>query len=333
MSKEVDLNNIAQSVKELERLPWTGNPLAGYTEGERTSLKKGVGYDYIGSREYEFGDDMRYLDWNATARSTDGTLYVKEMHREITPTLWIVSDALEHRYQANPGRTERELSVGVAIATMLMARRHNMPVGMTWSNGLAIRTFMPTGDKQDIMRGLRTAVDMAYDSDAAVEAAHAPQKRKWFGRKQAMPESGQSEQLYLKDLLKKFGSYPTAASGIVVISDFRDIYNPYDKVRGWQQPLRQLAHNHDVTAVELTNRTDFELSTGTLLRDPHSGELLPVEHIPNVQERYKQQTAEHAQNIANAIKTAGAYHVTLDTADDEWPKHLNQHIEKLQRAS
>ena len=69
----------------LKRLEWTAlRRLDGLLQGDYRTLFRGFGLDLADLREYQYGDDVRHIDWNVTARLQ--TPYVREFHedREIT---------------------------------------------------------------------------------------------------------------------------------------------------------------------------------------------------------------------------------------------------------
>ena len=65
----------------LQRLDWqVVRRLDGLLQGDYRSLFRGGGLDFANLREYQFGDDVRAIDWNVTARMT--TPYVREYHAD-----------------------------------------------------------------------------------------------------------------------------------------------------------------------------------------------------------------------------------------------------------
>jgi uncharacterized protein (DUF58 family) len=101
---------------------------------------------------------------------------------------------------------------------------------------------------------------------------------------------------------------------VVVISDFLSV-----DLR-WERPLRALAGRHDVLAVEIVDPLELSLpNVGPLaVVDPETGELfeLPT-HSRRFRARYEAAAAGHRDQVAAALRTAGAAHLRLRT-DTDW---------------
>ena len=75
----------------LQRLDWqVVRRLDGLLQGDYWSLFRGTGLDFANLREYQFGDDVRAIDWNVTARMD--TPYVREFHEDRDITAWFLLD-------------------------------------------------------------------------------------------------------------------------------------------------------------------------------------------------------------------------------------------------
>src|SRR5258705_3082831 len=75
----------------LQRLDWqVVRRLDGLLQGDYRSLFHGTGLDFAALREYQFGDDVRAIDWNVTARMN--TPYVREFHEDRDITAWFLLD-------------------------------------------------------------------------------------------------------------------------------------------------------------------------------------------------------------------------------------------------
>src|SRR5216684_2070521 len=75
----------------LRRLEWTAlRRLDGLLQGDYRTLFRGFGLDLADLREYQYGDDVRHIDWNVTARLQ--TPYVREYHEDREITAWFLLD-------------------------------------------------------------------------------------------------------------------------------------------------------------------------------------------------------------------------------------------------
>ena len=75
----------------LRRLEWTViRRLDGLLHGDYRTLFRGFGLDLADIREYQYGDDVRHIDWNVTARLQ--TPYVREFNEEREVAAWFLLD-------------------------------------------------------------------------------------------------------------------------------------------------------------------------------------------------------------------------------------------------
>src|SRR2546421_11130026 len=75
----------------LRRLEWTTlRRLDGLLQGDYRTLFRGFGLDLADLREYQYGDDVRHIDWNVTARLQ--TPYVRQYHEDREITAWFLVD-------------------------------------------------------------------------------------------------------------------------------------------------------------------------------------------------------------------------------------------------
>src|SRR5262245_38338229 len=81
----------AEPEQILRRLEWTViRRLDGLLLGDYRTLFRGMGLDLADLREYQFGDDVRHIDWNVTARLQ--TPYVREFHEDRDINAWFLLD-------------------------------------------------------------------------------------------------------------------------------------------------------------------------------------------------------------------------------------------------
>src|SRR5215218_8756030 len=119
----------------LQRLDWqVVRRLDGLLQGDDRSLFHGNGLDFAALREYEYGDDVRAIDWNVTART--GTPWVREFHEDREITAWFLLD-LSPSVDFGTVDTLREKRTVLVdfVATMarLLTRRGNRVGAMAWA--------------------------------------------------------------------------------------------------------------------------------------------------------------------------------------------------------
>ena len=112
----------------LRRLEWTViRRLDGLLQGDYRTLFRGFGLDLADLREYQYGDDVRHIDWNVTARLQ--TPYVREYHEDREVTAWFLLD-LSPSVDFGSGEV-RKRSVAADFVAVLarVLTRHGNKVG------------------------------------------------------------------------------------------------------------------------------------------------------------------------------------------------------------
>ena len=93
----------------LRRLEWTVlRRLDGLLHGDYRTLFRGFGLDLADIREYQYGDDVRHIDWNVTARLQ--TPYVREYHEDREVAAWFLLDQTASMDFASQRRSKRSVS-------------------------------------------------------------------------------------------------------------------------------------------------------------------------------------------------------------------------------
>src|SRR5512146_2501424 len=87
----VPLDSARSAERALRRLEWTVlRRLDGLLHGDYKTLFRGFGLDLADLREYQYGDDVRHIDWNVTARMQEP--YVREYVEDRDVTAWFLLD-------------------------------------------------------------------------------------------------------------------------------------------------------------------------------------------------------------------------------------------------
>src|SRR6266508_3639652 len=109
----------------LQRVEWTiVRRLDGLLQGEYRSLFYGHGLDLAEVREYQPEDDVRYMDWNVTARMD--TAHVRQYHEDREISAWLLLDLSGSVEFGTAKMTKRDVVVDFATAmARLLTRRGN----------------------------------------------------------------------------------------------------------------------------------------------------------------------------------------------------------------
>ena len=269
----------------LKKLEWTViRRLDGLLQGNYRTLFRGQGLDLADIREYQYGDDVRHIDWNVTARLQ--APYVREYHEDREINAWFLLD-LSSSVDFGSEVKKQSVSGGfVAVLARLLTRQGNRVGAILY--GDSIDQVIPA-------RGGRRHV---------LHLMHALQARP------ELPTSPAGTDL--NDLLQgAFGMMPRR-SLVFLVSDF--ISAP-----GWEKPLAQLAQRHEVIAVRLYDPLESELpDVGmVVMQDAETGEQLFVDtHDRKFRERFAAAAAKRENALRRGFARAGVDVLELCTDDD-----------------
>ena len=274
----------ARAESILRRLEWTViRRLDGLLHGDYRTLFRGFGLDLADLREYQYHDDVRYIDWNVTARLM--TPYVRVYNEDREVTAWFLLDLSP---SLDFGSHVKKRSVTTEFVTVLarLLTRHGNRVGALFY-----------GDKVDTVIPARSG---------RRHALHI------LCRMLSRPERSGSGATNLRDFLQTAFRVMQRRSLVFVVSDF--ISTP-----GWSEPLAHLAQRHEILAVRLYDPLEMELpDLGLLvLRDAETGEQLFVDtHDRTFRKRFAAVAERREQELRSAFRQAGVDALELSTNDD-----------------
>lgn len=256
--------------------------LEGLLQGDYRSPARGEGLDLADLREYQFHDDVRRIDWNATARMD--TPFVRDYLEDREIPVWFLLDMSPS--MAFEGVSVSKHTVLLEFTTLmcrLMLGRGNRAGAMIFS-GKVDRTIPSRGGRQQLLHILNAVANYR-------------------------PSKGSTD---LAQVLKDAASIIRRRSLIFVVSDF--ITPP-----GWEKMLTRLGERHDVVAVRLTDPLETRLpDVGFLtIQDAESGEQLFVDtHDRRFRARFAAAADARDAALRTAFERAGVDVVELATEDD-----------------
>jgi uncharacterized protein (DUF58 family) len=246
----------------------------------------GNGVDLAALRPYQPGDDVRYIDWNVTARLDEP--WVRDYHEDRDLTAWFLLDISP---SVDFGTVEAErvkrtvLIDFVATMARLLTRRGNR-VGAVLYGGGADRTIPVGGGRPHVLRLIRDLLD-----EEPLERAPMTD---------------------LAPMLAAVGAGLKRRSLVFVVSDF--ISEP-----GWEKPLHLLTRRHEVITVRLTDPRETALPDAgpLILQDAETGEQLYVDTGDRAfRERFETAARRREEGISTAFRRAGVDVMPLSTDDD-----------------
>ena len=271
----------------LLRLDWNViRRLDGLLQGDYRSLFYGFGVDFADLREYQPEDDIRYIDWNVTARMD--TPYVRQYHEDREVTAWFLLD-MSPSVDFGTLQTQVEKRTMLVDFVTVLARlltRHGNRVGAMMFGSKLQHTIPARGGRLQVLR-------LVNDMLKQPRLDHVPTTN-------------------LKSFLDGALNSLRRRSLVFVISDFIS-------EAGWERPLSLLAQRHEVLAVRLFDPRERELpDVGmVVMEDAETGEQVFVDtHDKKFRQRFADAAQKREMDLSTAFKRAGVDVLPLSTEDD-----------------
>jgi uncharacterized protein (DUF58 family) len=307
----------------LRRIEWTViRRLDGLLQGDYRTLLRGFGIDLADLREYQAHDDVRYIDWNVTARLQ--TPYVREFLEDREVTAWFLLDVSGSINFGSRDVRKRELSAEFVAVLARLLTRHGNRVGALLYEGSHSESHAPPKRACEVIpaRAGRRQVLHVLDRmlNAGVAANDSPQKKP-----HANPGGKQTD---LAVLLAQAQSVMKRRSVVFLVSDFIS-------VRGWEKAVALLARRHEVIAVRLYDPVELELPDlgFVVMQDAETGEQLFVDtRERGFRKRFAQAAERREATLRQALSEAGIDCLELAT-DNRLDEALLRFIQLRKRRS
>lgn len=265
----------------LQRLDWQViRRLDGLLQGDYRSLFYGYGVDFADLREYQPGDDIRYIDWNVTARMN--TPYIRQYMEDREITAWFLVDLSPSMDFGTDSVEKRAVLIDLVGTLARLLTRHGNRVGSIIFNGQELENGSnSSGRRKDKVlpaRGGRNHV---------LQLIHELMKQ---------PRLPRSPLTNLNAMLSSGLLTIKKRSLVFILSDF--ISAP-----GWERTLNLMARNHEVLAIRLWDPREVELpDAGPLwMEDAETGEQL---YVDTSDRKFRAQFAQAVQERENSLKAA-----------------------------
>lgn len=156
----MDTQDLLKKVRKIEIK--TRGLSANIFAGQYHSAFKGRGMAFSEVREYQFGDDVRDIDWNVTARFNRPYVKVFEEERELTVMLLIdVSGSLDFGTQ---GQTKRDMVTEIAATLAFSAIQNNDKIGVIFFSDKIEKYIPPKKGRKHILHIIRELIDFHPES-------------------------------------------------------------------------------------------------------------------------------------------------------------------------
>jgi uncharacterized protein (DUF58 family) len=246
--------------------------------GEYHSAFKGRGMSFSEVREYQYGDDIRNIDWNVTARFQHPFVKIFEEERELTIMLLI--DVSKSSFIGTQNQLKNEIIAEIAGVLAFSAIQNNDKVGVMFFSDEVELMIPPKKGKSHILRIIREIINFE-------------------------PKSNKTN---ISLALERFNNMVKRKSIAFVLSDFID--------ENYENELRHVAKKHDVIGVKVYDNLDMELPKIGLLQvqDVETGESKWIDtDDKQTQNVYRNRAVFYDKNYDQSFMKAGADKLKIKT--------------------
>ena len=255
--------------------------------GEYHSAFKGRGMMFSEVREYQYGDDIRDIDWNVTARHNKPFVKVFEEERELSVML-LVDFSASGLFGAL-GEEKRDKIAEIAATIAFSASQNNDKIGAIFFTDKIEKFITPGKGMKQILLIIRELIDFK-------------------------PEGTRTD---IANAVKYFANASKKRSTAFLISDFIDNTD-------YKQAL-QIAHNrHDLMAIQVYDKRDAQMSDLGLVRfaDLETGRTRWIDtSSKSTRKAYDKWWYDRQQRMAETLRSARVDFVSM-ASDEDYVKQL-----------
>lgn len=249
--------------------------------GEYHTAFKGRGMTFAEVRDYQYGDDVRAIDWNVTARFGRPYIKVFEEERELTVILLVdVSGSLEF---GTTNQYKKDIITEVAATLAFSTIQNNDKVGAIFFSDQVEKFIPPKKGKKHVLHIIRELLVFK-------------------------PESNKTD---IAGALKYFTNAIKKRSTAFIISDFMD--------SGFERTLSIANNKHDIAALQVYDIREAEIpNVGMIkIKDAETGERIWIDTSDKrLRTAYKHQWNERQLQLQKIFKQSGVDSVSMSTSDD-----------------
>ena len=256
--------------------------------GEYHSAFKGRGMTFSGVRSYQFGDDVRTIDWNVTARYNEPFVKVFEEERELT--LMLIVDVSSSALFGTDSTLKKNIITEISATLAFSALQNNDKVGLILFSDQIELYIPPSKGKTHVLRSIRELIEFKplskkTDINSALE--------------------------FLNRVMKK-------KSIAFLLSDF--ISSDYEK------SLKIVSKKHDLTGIKVYDKFEEFIPNLGLVQmfDQELGEIKLIDTSSSkIRKNYKNQMSLNFKKFNDVFTRNGAGTISCRTDESYIKKLLN----------
>ncbi len=249
--------------------------------GEYHSAFRGRGMAFSEVREYQFGDDIRNIDWNVTARF--GHPYVKVFEEERELTVMLLVDVSRSGDFGTVASTKREMMTEIAAVLAYSVIANNDKVGLMLFSDRVEKYIPPKKGRGHMLRIIREM--LGYEPAGSATSLSEPLR-------------------YLTNIIRK-------RCTAFILSDF--LAPPFTDA------LRIASGKHDVVALRISDRREKEMPDVGFIKvlNPETGREQWIDTSSSaVRKDYAAQWKRHDEAVASAFVSCGVDMASISTGED-----------------
>lgn len=250
--------------------------------GEYHSAFKGRGMAFSEVREYQYGDDIRDIDWNVTARFSKPYVKVFEEERELT--LMLVVDVSGSLNFGTVSQTKRDMLTEIAATLAFSAMQNNDKIGVIFFSDRIEKFIPPKKGRKHILRIIRELLDFHPQSKTT--------------------DVGQAVEYLMQVIRRKCTAF--------LLSDFIDR-------KDYQTALTMANRKHDVVAIQVYDRRLAELPPVGLMRvcDAETGKSFYIDASSRkVRKAHREWWEESQRRLEEMLTKSNVDSVSIRTDQD-----------------
>ena len=254
--------------------------------GEYHSTFKGRGMTFSEVRQYQFGDDVRNIDWNVTARYNEPFIKVFEEERELTMMLMV--DVSGSEFFGTDQQFKNEIVTEVAATLAFSAMQNNDKIGLILFTDEIELFIPPKKGKSHVLRIIRELLEFK-------------------------PKSQKTD---IAQAIKFLSSVMKKKAITFILSDFM--------ASDYEHTLKIAANKHDITGIRIFDKHEENLPPLGVIQveDPESGNTMLVNTLSRkVRNNYAKQYQNQVDYFENHFKRSGSGTINMRT-DESYVKKL-----------
>lgn len=284
--------------------------------GEYHSAFKGRGMSFSEVREYQYGDDVRNIDWNVTARSDDTYIKVFEEERELTVMLLV--DVSNSNIFGTVNQLKSEILTEIAAVIAFSAISNNDKVGAIFFSDKIDKYIPPKKGKKHILRIIREMLDL--EDVNHLEEKQEEQKTSFWSKITSLFKPKEKNiattNTNLSVALRFMNNVVKKRCTAFVLSDF--LTKDYDDA------LRIVARRHDLIGLHIFDQSEQQLPDVGLVyaADAETGTSNWIDTSSRYERaKYENWYTDNFNYFKNSFQKSGADMISIKT-DDDYVKEL-----------